>query len=48
MAHTKDNTYLSEDRLTTFIREMFIEEFKKKKKKKKQKNLLKDIVKAYH
>ena len=47
MAHTKDNTYLSGERLTTFIREIFIEEFKKKKKK-KQKNLLKDTVKAYH
>ena len=46
MAHTKDNTYLSEERLTTFIREIFIEEFKKKKKEKK--NLLKDTVKAYH
>ena len=33
MAHTKDNTYLSEERLTTFIREIFTEEFKKKKKK---------------
>ena len=35
MAHNKDNTCLSEERLTTLIREIFREEFEKQ-----QKNLL--------
>ena len=32
MAHNKDNTCLSEERLTTLIREVFREEFKKQQK----------------
>ena len=35
MVHNKDNTSLSEERLTTLIREIFREEFEKR-----QKNLL--------
>ena len=35
MVHNKDNTCLSEERLTTLIREIFREEFEKQ-----QKNLL--------
>ena len=32
MAHNKDNTCLSEERLTTLIREIFREEFEKQQK----------------
>ena len=32
MAHNKDNTCLSEERLTTLIREVFREEFEKQQK----------------
>ena len=32
MAHNKDNTCLSEERLTTLIREVFREEFEKHQK----------------
>ena len=32
MAHNKDNTCLSEERLTILIREVFREEFKKQQK----------------
>ena len=32
MAHNKDNTCLSEERLTTLIREIFRKEFKKQQK----------------
>ena len=32
MVHNKDNTSLSEERLTTLIREIFREEFEKRKK----------------
>ena len=39
MAHNKDNTCLSEEKLTTLIREIFREELKKQ-----QKNLLNLII----
>ena len=38
MAHNKDNTCLSEERLTTLIREVFREEFEK------QQNILLNLI----